>query len=60
MGKTVYAPCCVKGEGVTKCKTNEKSVPDAFIPEVPRNHDWHDDREKFTEELVMSGIELRL
>ena len=60
MGKTVHTPCCIKGKGITECITDEKSIPDAFIPEIPRNHNWHDEIEKCTEELVMSGVEMRI
>ena len=57
MGKTVNTPCCVKGEGVTECITNEKSIPEAFIPKVPRNRNRHYDIEDCAEKLVMPETE---
>lgn len=55
VGNTVYTPCCVKGEGVTECIANEESIPDTFIPEVPRYYNWYNDIANCTEKLVMPG-----
>lgn len=56
MGKTVYTPCCVEGEGVTECIANEESIPDTFVPEVPRNCYWYNDIANCAEKLVMPGM----
>lgn len=56
VGKTVYTPSCVKGEGVTESIANEESIPDTFIPEVPRYCNWYNDIANCAEKLVMPGI----
>lgn len=56
VGKTVYTPCGVKGEGVPECVTNEESIPDTFIPEVPRYCNWYNDIANCAEKFVMPGI----